>query len=108
MLNDLLQKLPFSQKKLEKEQLLSTRLAELTNLHISACPEYASMMRSIGFDPKSCSSYYDIPFLPVRLFKEMELKSIGIYHLSEYRRSWMGVKLCIMSKTMKILYEMIH
>ena len=67
---------PFSLGRHEKSQLLSCRLLELTRRHMSRCPEYASMMRGIGFDAGSCKSYYDIPFLPVSLFKELELRSI--------------------------------
>jgi len=67
---------PFSLAKAEKDKLLTTRLLELTKLHTKNCPEYAAMMRGIGFDAEKCSSYYDIPFLPVSLFKELELKSI--------------------------------
>jgi len=67
---------PFSLNKVEKEKLLTTRLLDLTKRHIVNCPEYASMMRGIGFDADRCESYYDIPFLPVGLFKELDLKSI--------------------------------
>jgi len=67
---------PFSLDKAEKEKLLTMRLLELTKRHITNCPEYAAMMRGVGFDVNSCESYYDIPFLPVSLFKELDLKSI--------------------------------
>lgn len=55
---------------------MTARLLELTKRHIANCPEYASMIRGVGFDASKCSSYYDIPFLPVSLFKEMDLKSV--------------------------------
>ena len=67
---------PFSLSKQEKSKLLTTRLLELTSRHIKACPAYASMMSGIGFDANKCENYYDIPFLPVSLFKELDLKSI--------------------------------
>jgi phenylacetate-coenzyme A ligase PaaK-like adenylate-forming protein len=67
---------PFSLDKIEKEKLLTTRLLELTKRHIANCPEYAAMMRGLSFDAERCSTYYDIPFIPVSLFKELELKSI--------------------------------
>jgi phenylacetate-coenzyme A ligase PaaK-like adenylate-forming protein len=75
-IDEILQILPFSLNKAEKEKLLTMRLLELTKRHITNCPEYAAMMRSVGFDADRCKSYYDIPFLPVSLFKELELKSI--------------------------------
>ena len=56
--------------------MLTARLLELTARHIFCCPEYAAMMRGIDFDAAKCVSYYDIPFLPVSLFKEMALKSV--------------------------------
>jgi len=67
---------PFSLDKAEKEKLLTARLLELTKRHIANCPEYAAMMRGVGFNANKCESYYDIPFLPVSLFKELDLKSI--------------------------------
>ena len=67
---------PFSLDKREKAAILTARLLELTGLHIRSCPEYASMMRGIGFDVDKCRDYYDIPFLPVSLFKELDLKSV--------------------------------
>ncbi|GHV33493.1 acyl-protein synthetase [Synergistales bacterium] len=67
---------PFSLNKSEKEGILTERLKELTERHIDACPQYASMMRAVGFKPESIDSYYDIPFLPVSLFKELDLVSV--------------------------------
>jgi phenylacetate-coenzyme A ligase PaaK-like adenylate-forming protein len=68
---------PYSLNSYEKGKVLTKRLIELTEEHISRCPEYASMMRGIGYDANESTSYYDIPFLPVSLFKELELKSIS-------------------------------
>ena len=67
---------PFSMDKAEKEQALTGRLAELTKLHRANCPEYARMLEAVGFDPDGVTSYRDLPFLPVRLFKDMELRSV--------------------------------
>ena len=67
---------PFSLNKAEKEKLLTARLLELTKRHITNCPEYAAMMRGAGFNADRCGSYYNIPFLPVSLFKELDLKSV--------------------------------
>ena len=67
---------PYSLNQAEKEKLLTDRLVELTKLHEENCPEYKRMMDSIGFDVEECKSYKDLPFLPVRLFKELELKSV--------------------------------
>jgi phenylacetate-coenzyme A ligase PaaK-like adenylate-forming protein len=67
---------PFSLNKTDKRRLLTARLLELTRRHIANCPEYKAMIRGIGFDVDKCEDYYDIPFLPVRLFKELDLKSV--------------------------------
>ena len=68
---------PFSMDREEKEKVLTGRLKELTAFHREHCPEYGRMMEAAGFDPDTAGSYRDIPFLPVRLFKEMELKSVA-------------------------------
>ena len=67
---------PYSLGREEKEKMLTERLVELTELHRRNCPEYARMLDSINFDAASVHSYSELPFLPVRLFKELELKSV--------------------------------
>ena len=67
---------PFSLEKDGKEKLLTERLTELTELHRENCPEYRRMLEAAGFDMEKVQSYTDLPFLPVRLFKELELRSI--------------------------------
>lgn len=67
---------PYSLDKKEKEKLLTERLVELTKLHQENCPEYARILDSIDFKVNEVQSYKDLPFLPVRLFKELELKSV--------------------------------
>ena len=67
---------PFSLNEKEKEKLLTERLVELTELHQTRCPEYARILDAIDFDINKVRSYRDLPFLPVRLFKELELKSV--------------------------------
>ncbi|MBO5474036.1 MAG: acyl-protein synthetase [Lachnospiraceae bacterium] len=71
-----LQMQPYSLEKKEKEEILTERLIELTEMHRVNCLEYANMLRSIDYDRKEIRSYKDLPFLPVRLFKELSLKSI--------------------------------
>ena len=60
----------------EKNKLLTKRLTELTKHHREKCPEYRKILDAISFDVNKTENYKDIPFLPVRLFKELELKSI--------------------------------
>ena len=67
---------PYSLSRDKKEKLLTERLVELTKLHQDNCPEYARILESINFDVDQVKSYKDLPFLPVRLFKELELRSV--------------------------------
>ena len=73
---ELLQIPPYSMHKSEKEKLLTERLVELTEFHRQNCPEYADILNTISCEEQSIGSYQDIPFLPVRLFKELSLKSV--------------------------------
>ena len=68
---------PFSLNDVDKEKMLTERLVELTKLHQENCLEYYRILRAIDFDTNNVKSYKELPFLPVRLFKELELKSIG-------------------------------
>lgn len=74
---DILEIGPYSLEKEEKKALLTKRLFELTELHRDNCKEYANMLGGVSFDTGKADSYEDLPFLPVRLFKEMDLKSVS-------------------------------
>ena len=67
---------PYSLNKEEKTKLLTERLVELTRLHQEKCPEYKKMLEAINYKENQIKAYTDLPFLPVRLFKDMELKSV--------------------------------
>lgn len=73
---DILQIAPYSLDKEQKNKLLTERLIELTKHHKKNCSEYSQILDSIGFDIDKTKSYQELPFLPVRMFKELELKSI--------------------------------
>ncbi|MDR1459121.1 MAG: acyl-protein synthetase, partial [Bacteroidales bacterium] len=68
---------PYSLNKPEKEQLLSSYLTELSRYHYNHCLPYKKMMDSVNYDINKEYSYYDLPFLPVRLFKMFDLYSVG-------------------------------
>ena len=74
--DDMLNIPPYSLSKAEKDSLLTARLCALTELHREKCPEYANILSCIGFEPDSVHHTGDIPFLPVRMFKETELRSV--------------------------------
>ncbi len=73
---ELLQIPPYSLGHEEKHALLTERLLGLTEHHLAHCPEYRRMLDSVGYDSGSISGYEDLPFLPVRLFKELSLRSV--------------------------------
>ena len=66
----------YSMRKEEKNEFINSKLKFLFNHHISKCLNYKKMMKSIGFDIKKMNSTENFPFLPVRLFKLHELKSV--------------------------------
>lgn len=74
---EILQIPPYSLNKEEKEELLTQRLLELTEKHKEDCKEYSQILNSIGYDKDKIKTYKDLPFLPVRLFKELSLKSVN-------------------------------
>lgn len=71
----LLQMDPYSLDKGEKEELLTRRLNELTRFHRENCLPYARILDSLSWMSKA-AKLEEIPFLPVRLFKELALRSI--------------------------------
>ena len=74
-INEILEINPYSLSKEEKHALLNERLHELTRKHYAQCEPYRKMMDAIGLDVDNLPDYTDLPFLPVRLFKEFELCS---------------------------------
>ena len=74
-INEILNIEPYSLDKVAKHRLLNERLHELTRMHYGACPEYKRMMDAMGLDINHLPDYEELPFLPVRLFKEFELRS---------------------------------
>jgi hypothetical protein len=52
-------------------------LTELTGHHRAACPQYRRILDALGHDPgREYADVAELPWLPVRLFKEQQLKSI--------------------------------
>lgn len=73
MVSDIFNFNPYSLNKADKQKLLSKELTSFTEQHIQCCKEYASILDAQGFDILKVKSYYDLPFIPVRLFKEFNL-----------------------------------
>lgn len=75
-LDDILNFLPYSLDKTQKHHLLNERLCELTRFHYQHCTAYRKMMDAVGLNVDNLPEYDALPFLPVRLFKELELRSV--------------------------------
>ena len=74
--NDILQHEPFSLGRAEKRKLLSEYLNQLTEFHYEHCEEYHRVLEFLGYDKSRAYELEDQIFIPIRLFKELELKSI--------------------------------
>ena len=68
---------PYSFNREEKKEFLGARLRELTRRHMEACEEYRKIVSLLGIKCEEIMSQYDCPFLPVRIFKDREMKSIS-------------------------------
>lgn len=75
-LDELFQIAPYSLSKAEKDEALKDILNDLTRRHYAACPEYARILDALKFDAAKNHDCADLPFLPVRLFKQFELRSV--------------------------------
>ena len=81
--DEILKPAPYEMDKAAKTEYLNSALCELTRHHYNSCNTYRKMLSAQGFDLDSFEaqvksgekSYKDIPFLPVRLFKEYDLRS---------------------------------
>ena len=73
---DLLELDPYSLDKVEKTKLLTEELKNLTEFHRQHCQAYDNMLKGINYKAENVKTYEDLPFLPVSLFKNLELRSI--------------------------------
>ena len=73
--DELLQLSPFSIKQTDKDSIYIKHLKALTEFHKNNCLEYGKIIDGI-FGTKDILTPEDTPFIPVRLFKELDLKSI--------------------------------
>lgn len=67
---------PYSLRREDKRARLAETLGALTRHHYEACPEYRRILDAMQFEPTSTPGHEDLPFLPVRLFKEYDLRSV--------------------------------
>ena len=76
MIEDFYQLEPYELEKEKKQKLLTKELIQLTEFHKNNCLEYARFLNSLGYNRKNIEGIEDIPFYPVRMFKEYELLSV--------------------------------
>ena len=67
---------PYSMDAKSKSSELGAALSELTLWHQSQCPRYERILDITGQGGKQIAKPEDVPYIPVRLFKEMELISV--------------------------------
>lgn len=60
----------------EKDGLLGSVLHELTGHHAENCSAYHNILEAHQYDFQSSAKPESVPFLPVRLFKDYELRSV--------------------------------
>ena len=67
---------PYSMDKQKKDSFFKNYLNELTLHHLNNSKEYKKLINYLGYSSKKKNEIDQIPFLPVRLFKELNLLSI--------------------------------
>jgi hypothetical protein len=68
---------PFSIGQSQKEDLLLPQLEDLTRFHHQNCESYREILDRSRNVSRPYKSIQDVPFLPVRLFKHLELLSVS-------------------------------
>lgn len=76
MIEDFYQLEPYELEKEKKQKLLTNELIRLTEFHKDNCPEYANFLNALGYRKDTIKTIEDIPFYPVRMFKEYDLLSV--------------------------------
>ena len=66
----------YEMKNTDKDDFMLDHMNTLTQHHLNNCEEYKTLMQKFGSVSSSYSSLFDIPFLPVRLFKSFDLMSV--------------------------------
>ena len=75
-ISDFLNISPYSLQKNDKKKLLDSYLNSISRFHYNKCLPYKKIIESTGFNIDNKVCYTELPFLPVRLFKMFELKSV--------------------------------
>jgi acyl-protein synthetase LuxE len=76
VIDELLEIAPYAMSNEEKHTLYGHELSKLTHYHYDRCPEYRRILRVLGSSQNTEVSQENIPYFPVRLFKEYDLLSV--------------------------------
>ena len=68
---------PYSLSKSEKEAFFDVHLNELTEFHYKNCTPYASILKALNKMPGKPYPFRELPYLPVRLFKDNDFYSVN-------------------------------
>ncbi len=67
---------PYGLDSARKHDLMLEAMRQLTRWHAEQCTNYQQVIDTLHVDPARLERLEDVPYLPVRLFKEFELLSI--------------------------------
>ena len=67
---------PVSMHQSEKERIFCLEMSEMTRRHRQKCGAYGKILESFGVPDADFARVEDVPFLPVRLFKNHDLRSV--------------------------------
>jgi phenylacetate-coenzyme A ligase PaaK-like adenylate-forming protein len=68
---------PFSMERTEKAEFLRSYLTEITRHHYENCDEYKRVIDALFGGMCETANLEELPFLPVNIFKQYELKSVS-------------------------------
>lgn len=75
-LNQIIKLNPFSLGKKEKQIIFNKIISRLNNFHYKNCKKYKKIINSLNLNLKLTKRIENMPFVPVRLFKDHDLYSI--------------------------------
>ncbi len=78
---------PFAAQSIQKAAVFEARLNDLTRFHYDHSPEYRKILSALDYSPQRHYAVTELPFLPARLFKQIELLSIGKSEIRSTLRS---------------------
>jgi hypothetical protein len=67
---------PYGSEAQAKDAAMTAAMNELTEWHATQCAPYRRMLTLLGAGGHAARTLDEVPYLPVRLFKEMDLRSV--------------------------------